>query len=82
MPSCSHTGQRCPVILPDKAMCQLVLEDAGQLVGDAVQALDWNANAAVVERPHPAWRAGDIHEGLICVQNHADGLGRLIIQCG
>jgi len=46
-------------------MRQFVFEDARQLIGHGRQAFDGHANAAVIERPHPARRAGDIHECLI-----------------
>src|ERR1035441_7389364 len=66
--------------LPDETMRQLVLQDARQLIGHGGQALDRHAYAAIVERSRPTWRARDVHERLIGVQDHADGLGRNVVE--
>ena len=82
MPSCSQTGQRPLVFCVEETVRQFVLEDARQFVGHGGQAFDRHAHAAVIERPDPVRCAGDVEECLIGIQNHADGLGRHVIERG
>src|SRR5579864_1624509 len=66
-------------LLADETVRQFVLEDPRQFIGHGGQALDRHANAAVVERTRPARRPRDVHERLIRVQDHADGLGGIVV---
>ena len=54
-------------------MRQLVFQHARELRRHRGQSLDWDADAAVVERAHPSRGAGDVCEDLLSVEDHADG---------
>ncbi len=49
---------------------------------DAAEALDWDADAAVVDGAGPAGGAGDVGEGLAGVEDYADGFGRGVVELG
>ena len=67
-------------LLRDEAVRQFVLQDVAQFAGDGREALNRDADAAVIERAGPTGRASDIGEGLIGVENHGDRLGRREIE--
>ncbi len=66
--------------LPDEAVRQLVLQHARQFRRQLFQSLYRHANAPVIQRTGPAWRARDVRERLLRVQNHPDRFRRSVTQ--
>ena len=79
-PSCNHVGARLCVFWPMKLWVSSCFSTRASSGVTARQPLHRNADAAVVQRAHPARRAGDVRERLAGVENHADGIRRREIQ--
>ena len=69
-------GRTATRFLAHEAMRELVFENAREFRRHGGQSLHRDADAAVVECPHPAGSFGYVREGLLGIQNYTNGIRR------